>query len=95
MRRARPGGRPVELCWHTHLESLRVFVYLAGRFVVIERVPEDQTQIFVDFWQVRVGSGLELLGDAIERPGLGNDLLLDMVEGTDRQGDGWWMLVTW
>jgi hypothetical protein len=32
--------------------------------------------------------------DAIETPGLGNNLLLDKVEGTDRQGDDGWMPVT-
>lgn len=32
-----------------HLECFRVFVDLAGRFVVIERVPEDETQILIDF----------------------------------------------
>jgi hypothetical protein len=78
------GGRGLV----THLECLRVFVYLAGGFVVIERVPEDQTQIFVDFQRVRVGACLEFIRNAIERPGLGNDLLLDMVEGIDRQGEG-------
>jgi hypothetical protein len=73
--------------WAAYLESLRVFVYLACRLVVIERVPEHQAQIFIDFQWDRVGSSLELLRDTIERPGLGNDLV--MVEGTDRQGEGW------
>ena len=41
-------------CWGgrgllAHLERFRVFVDLAGRFIVIERVPEDQTQILIDF----------------------------------------------
>ena len=44
----RPGGRGSWSCV-AHLESLRVFVYLAGRLVVIERVPENQAQIFIDF----------------------------------------------
>jgi hypothetical protein len=66
------GGRGLV----AYLECFRVFVDLAGGFVVIERVPEDQTQIFMDFQRVRVGVCLEFLRDAIERPGLGNDLLL-------------------
>jgi hypothetical protein len=39
------GGRGLV----AHLEGLRIFVYLAGGFVVIERVPEDQTQILIGF----------------------------------------------
>ncbi len=49
MNETKGSGVELRCNTHTHLESLRVFVYLAGGFVVIERVPEDQTQIFVDF----------------------------------------------
>lgn len=51
-----------------------VFIDLARGLVVIEGVPEDETQVLINFQRVVVRARLKLVGDAVQSPGLRNNL---------------------